>query len=132
MTRFQATGPRIRYVPPKADPGRETPVKQLIGLYNTWQSLPPSFRDKFADVFSDDADVETGYDSNIDTSAVRLNAGDTAAEAFGSPDLADVVSGAMAGSTEGIDKVGDKARLSWEFYTPTIRERNAPLILGWR
>ena len=84
MTRFQATGPRIRYVPPEANPRRETPVKQLIGLYNMWQSISPDTRNWIASLFSGkDKSAEivdeiqnpelqmAGYDPNLDMSMTR-------------------------------------------------------------
>lgn len=48
MTRFQATGPRVTYTPVE----RDRPFKQIVGLYNMWQSLPPETRKWIADLFT--------------------------------------------------------------------------------
>lgn len=41
MTRFQASGPRIDYTPVQS----EKPFKQIVGLYDMWQSLSPETRE---------------------------------------------------------------------------------------
>lgn len=48
MTRFQATGPRVTYKPVE----RDRPFKQIVGLYNMWQSLSPETRKWIADLFT--------------------------------------------------------------------------------
>lgn len=48
MTRFQATGPRVTYKPVE----RDRPFKQIVGLYNMWQSLSPETRKWIADLFA--------------------------------------------------------------------------------
>jgi hypothetical protein len=80
MTRFSASGPRIRYTPTEGP----KPVKQIIGLYNMWQSLSPDTRNWIASLFSGkDKSAETvdeiqnpevqmaGYDPNFDMSMTR-------------------------------------------------------------
>ena len=67
MTRFQASGPRVIYTP--KEPLK--PYKQLVGLYNQWQSLAPETRDWIASLFrsNGEMDIETpALDSNLDTS----------------------------------------------------------------
>lgn len=48
MTRFNATGPRVTYKPVE----RDRPFKQIVGLYNMWQSLSPETRKWIADLFT--------------------------------------------------------------------------------
>lgn len=80
MTRFSASGPRIGYTPTEGP----KPVKQIIGLYNMWQSLAPETRKWIADLFKgNDEPAETvdeiqnpelqmaGYDPNLDMSMTR-------------------------------------------------------------
>lgn len=80
MTRFNANGPRISYTPTEGP----KPVKQIIGLYNMWQSLSPDTRNWIASLFSGkDKPAETvdeiqnpelqmaGYDPNLDMSMTR-------------------------------------------------------------
>jgi hypothetical protein len=80
MTRFSASGPRISYTPTEGP----KPVKQIIGLYNMWQSLSPDTRNWIASLFSGkDKSAETvdeiqnpevqmaGYDPNLDMSMTR-------------------------------------------------------------
>lgn len=47
-TRFQTQGPRVGYTPVE----RDRPFKQIVGLYNMWQSLAPETRDRIAGWFS--------------------------------------------------------------------------------
>lgn len=54
MTRFSAA-PRINYKPVE----RDKPGRQLIGLYNMWQSLSPETRKRIADWFSNKDNTET-------------------------------------------------------------------------
>lgn len=76
MTRFSASGPRISYTPTEGP----KPFKQIVGLYNTWQSLSPETRKWFADLFKGkDEPAETveeiknpelimaGYDPSLET-----------------------------------------------------------------
>lgn len=80
MTRFSANGPRINYTPTEGP----KPAKQIIGLYNMWQSLAPETRKWIADLFKGkDKPAETvdeiqnpelqmaGYDQNLDMSMTR-------------------------------------------------------------
>lgn len=80
MTRFSASGPRISYTPTEGS----KPVKQIIGLYNMWQSLSPDTRNWIASLFSGKdkpaEEVQTienpelqmaGYDPNLDMSMTR-------------------------------------------------------------
>lgn len=80
MTRFSASGPRINYTPIEGP----KPIKQIIGLYNMWQSLSPDTRNWIASLFSGkDKPTETvdeiqnpevqmaGYDPNLDMSMTR-------------------------------------------------------------
>lgn len=55
MTRFQASGPRIDYTPVE----RDRPFKQLVGLYNMWQSLGPDTRDWIANLFRKSGEVQS-------------------------------------------------------------------------
>lgn len=52
QTRFQASGPRIRYV--AKEPLK--PFKQMVGLYNMWQALSPETREWLAGLFKSDKD----------------------------------------------------------------------------
>lgn len=80
MTRFNATGPRISYTPTEGP----KPFKQIVGLYNIWQSLAPETRAWIASLFADKdtpaEEVETvenpevimsGWDPSLDTSMAR-------------------------------------------------------------
>ena len=80
MTRFSASGPRISYTPIEGP----KPFKQIVGLYNMWQSLSPDTRNWIASLFSGkDKPAETvseienpelqmaGYDPNLDMSMTR-------------------------------------------------------------
>lgn len=57
MTRFQASGPRIGYV--AKEPLK--PYKQIVGLYDQWQSLSPETRNWIASLFGG------GEDEILDT-----------------------------------------------------------------
>ena len=80
MTRLQTQGPRISYTPTEGP----KPVKQIIGLYDMWQSLAPETRKWIADLFKGKdkpaEEVQTienpelqmaGYDPNLDMSMTR-------------------------------------------------------------
>lgn len=80
MTRFSASGPRIGYTPTEGP----KPFKQIVGLYDMWQSLSPDTRNWIASLFSGkDKPAETvdeiqnpglqmaGYDPNLDMSMTR-------------------------------------------------------------
>lgn len=69
MTRFQASGPRIDYTPVQS----EKPFKQIVGLYNMWQSLSPETREWIANLFRRKGKVksEPGLDPNIMTDLIR-------------------------------------------------------------
>lgn len=54
MTRFQASGPRVSYTP--KEPLK--PYKQLVGLYNQWQSLSPDTRDWITSIFKSKGPTE--------------------------------------------------------------------------
>ena len=83
MARFEASGPRISYAPGESP----KPFKQIVGLYNMWQSLAPETRAWIASLFSGKdepaEEVETienpelamaGFDKNLDTSMAREGA----------------------------------------------------------
>ena len=57
MTRFQASGPRVGY---KAKEPLK-PFKQIVGLYDMWQSLSPDTRNWIASLFGG------GKDEVLDT-----------------------------------------------------------------
>lgn len=70
MTRFQASGPRVGYV--AKEPLK--PFKQVVGLYNQWQSLSPETRNWIASLFGSnnevlDTDVSTERDPVLDYSS---------------------------------------------------------------
>lgn len=60
MTRFQASGPRVAYV--AKEPLK--PFKQVVGLYNQWQSLSPETRNWIASLFDINNEV---LDTNVST-----------------------------------------------------------------
>lgn len=68
MTRFQASGPRIEYT--AKEPLK--PFKQVVGLYNQWQSLSPETRNWIASLFGGgkdeilDTEVSTERDPVMD------------------------------------------------------------------
>lgn len=67
MTRFLTQGPRIDYTPV----GSEKPFKQIVGLYNMWQSLGPETREWIANLFRRKGRVESDeLDPALDTSLV--------------------------------------------------------------
>lgn len=83
MIRFSASGPRINYTPTEGP----KPAKQIIGLYNMWQSLAPETRKWIADLLKGKdkpaEEVQTienpelqmaGYDPNFDMSMTREGA----------------------------------------------------------
>lgn len=80
MARFQASGPRINYTPGEGP----KPFKQIVGLYNMWQSLSPETRAWIASLFSgkdtpaeEVAAIENpeltmaGYDPSLDMRMAR-------------------------------------------------------------
>lgn len=83
MARFQASGPRINYTPGEGP----KPFKQIVGLYNMWQSLSPETRAWIASLFSgkdtpaeEVAAIENpeltmaGYDPSLDMRMAREGA----------------------------------------------------------
>ena len=67
MTRFQASGPRVGYQ--VKEPLK--PFKQIVGLYNQWQSLSPETRNWIASLFGSndnvlDTEVSTERDPILD------------------------------------------------------------------
>lgn len=73
MTRFQATGPRVTYKPVE----RDRPFKQIVGLYNMWQSLSPDTRKWIADLFTSKKSGEPTEDQTETASETMqlMNAG---------------------------------------------------------
>lgn len=71
MTRFQASGPRVGYV--AKEPLK--PFKQVVGLYNQWQSLSPETRNWITSLFGGgkdevvDTEVSTERDPILDYSS---------------------------------------------------------------
>lgn len=53
MVRFQTQGPGVSLQAPNwdAEYKRQTPFKQIVGLYNMWQSLSPDTRNWIASLF---------------------------------------------------------------------------------
>ena len=69
MVRFQAQQPELRLIqqPVDADDKRETPFKQLVGLYGMWASLAPETRNAIANFFGgEDEALDTAVDTNRD------------------------------------------------------------------
>lgn len=74
MVRFGTQGPGMALQMPNWDTEykRATPFKQIIGLYNMWQSLSPDTRNAIAKLFGGgedeilDAPAETGRDEVLD------------------------------------------------------------------
>ena len=69
MVRFQAQQPGLRLIqqPVDADDKRETPFKQLVGLYGMWASLAPETRNAIANIFGGEDEVlDTAADVNRD------------------------------------------------------------------
>lgn len=74
MVRFQTQGPGMALKMPdwSAEYRRQTPFKQMVGLYNMWQSLSPDTRNWFAELFGGgkddilDAPAEQGRDPILD------------------------------------------------------------------
>lgn len=65
MTRFQTQGPRIDYTPVES----EKPFKQIVGLYNMWQSLGPETREWIANLFRHKGKIKSDeLDPALDTS----------------------------------------------------------------
>lgn len=70
--RFQTQGPRIDYDVVQ----QQKPGQQLMGLYNTWQSLAPSTRDWLASFFRSKGETDIKgdeLDTNLDTSLTRTD-----------------------------------------------------------
>lgn len=125
MTRFQ-TNARLNYSPVE----RDKPGKQLMGLYNMWQSLSPSTRDTIAGWFSRKGKVDTGVNPAFDTALVY--GGQPELE---DPELEAAAQRAMVGSSEDYDRIGNEARLNWNElgYEPTrqdMRIREIPDLLA--
>lgn len=74
MVRFQTQGPGVSLQNPNwdAEYKRQTPFKQIVGLYNMWQSLSPDTRNAIAKLFGGgedeilDAPAEMGRDEVLD------------------------------------------------------------------
>lgn len=93
MIRFQASGPRVGYTPKE----QQTPFKQLVGLYNTWQSLSPETRKRIADLFSSkDTEVEVEEPS---TEAVELTMAGIDPNLFNAVNSENAVKGTAWGNT---------------------------------
>lgn len=104
MTRFQASGPRVRYTPVES----EKPFKQIVGLYNMWQSLSPETREWIGNLFRRKGKV-TSQEPALDPSLMDLRGGEV-------PELGseEAVSGTNEMLTSGYESPYKKPmRLDW-------------------